>query len=378
MLWFWNLLPIVVFFVVCADTLSAMLRVTTAIFLSTCRRMRLLLSVPASTLAPPNKNSENQLTVSSLCNLSVDIHKIRRFKAWVLSEGSAYVRETADLLRDMGADHEVIARILETHPEAFLCHPEDVAAQRDLWLSVCSCKHELVSIVEKFPASFFTLIHQRNQRDNILFLQSLQLNKGLIRKMMTSTPQIFSRPVESNQEVITTLKEVYLELGGNNVDVHFWLQVLLSQNPCVLLQPAQVWRDIVGFLKEQGFTTEELLSLVSSHRALVAELQPESMWLMLAFIESALDCSKVELKHIVIRCPDILFYSLPTMMGRFQALMDFGISTKQVKESPNVLELSTPVVLYRIHKLASYGYDVRSSSLDYILGTNTDWAKLNL
>ncbi|XP_039996147.1 transcription termination factor 2, mitochondrial-like [Xiphias gladius] len=352
-----------------------MLRVTTASLCTYCQRIRLLLppSASASTVNSYNKRLENQHTVDSLYELSVDIRKIRKFKGWVLSESSAYVSETADLLRDMGADATVITRILETHPEAVLCRPEDVASQRDLWVSVCPNRRELMSIIEKFPASFFTLTHHSNQRANILYLQSLRLSKRIIGKLMASAPQSFSRPVERNQEVIHTLRETYLDLGGDENNLRIWLQKLLSQNPYILLRPAEAWRDSLGFLREQGFSTEALLSLVSSLRASIAELQPEGMRQALAYIEGALACSKEELRQTVIRCPAILYYSLPTLAGRFQGLMDVGVSIEQVKESPNVLELTTQIVLYRVQKLASYGYDVRSGSLDVIVGTKKDF-----
>ncbi|XP_034529534.1 transcription termination factor 2, mitochondrial-like [Notolabrus celidotus] len=352
-----------------------MLRVTTASLCTYCQRMRLLLppSASVSTVSSPNKRIENQQTVDYLYELSVDIRKVRKFKPWVLSETSAYVSETADLLRDMGADSTVIARILESHPEAVLCLPEDVAAQRDLWVTVCPNKRELVSIIEKFPASFFTLTHHSNQQANILYLQRLRLSKRIIGKLMASAPQSFSRPVERNQEVIHTLRETYLDLGGDEGNLRLWLQKLLSQNPYILLRPAEAWRDSLGFLREQGFTTEELLHLVSSLRASIAELRPESMEHALAYVEDALSCSKVELRELVIRCPAVLYYSLPTLAGRFQGLMDAGMTMEQVKESPNVLELTTQIVLYRIQKLASYGYDVRSGSLDVIVGTKKDF-----
>ncbi|XP_068443107.1 transcription termination factor 2, mitochondrial-like [Clinocottus analis] len=355
---------------------SSMLRVTTASLCSYCHVRTLRLPVAfasTSAVTPPTKRPENQHTVRSLYQLSVDIRKVREFKAWVLSEGSAYVSETADLLRDMGADATAIARILETHPEAVLCRPEDAAAQRDLWVSVCPDRRQLLSVVEKFPASFFTLTHQGDQRANVLYLRSLGLGDRIIGKLMASAPQSFGRPVELNQEVIHTLRETYLDLGGDEGNLRVWLRKLLSQNPYILLRPAEAWRDSLGFLREQGFTTEELLGLVSNLRASIAELQPEVMRQALGYVEGTLACSKDELKQTVTRCPAILYYSMPTLVGRFQGLMDVGVSVEQVKESPNALELTTQIVLYRVQKLASHGYDVRSGSLDVITGTKKDF-----
>lgn len=352
---------------------STMFRVTTSTFCIFCHRMRPLVPPSASSSTHPSKKPENQHTVNSLHDLSVDVRKIRKLKAWILTERTAYVSETADLLRDMGADAAAISRILETHPEAVLCPPEDVATQRELWESVCPRKKELMSIVEKFPASFFSVSHHSHQRANILYFLSLRLSKRIISKMMASAPQSFSRPVEQNQEVVHTLRETYLDLGGDEGNVRVWLQKLLIQNPYILLRPAQAWRDSVSFLREQGFSTDEVLSLVSNLRASIAELHPAAMELALAYIQETFSCSVEELKQTVIRCPAVLYYSLPTLMGRYQGLMDAGLSTEQVKESPNVLELTTQIVLYRIDKLASYGYDVRSGSLSVIVGTKKDF-----
>ncbi|XP_047245619.1 transcription termination factor 2, mitochondrial-like [Girardinichthys multiradiatus] len=362
-----------------------MLRITAASLGTSCQKMRLVLLPSASlitTATTCSKREENQCTVDSLYELSVDIRKVRKLKGWVLSETTAYVSETASLLRDMGAGTAVIAHILETHPEAVLCQPEDVVAQRDLWRSVCSSQRALLSIIEKFPASFFSVSHHSNQRAYILYLQSLRLNNKIISKLMASAPQSFSRHLELNQEVIHTLRETYLDLGGDEGNLRVWLQKLLSQNPYILMRPAEAWRDSLGFLKDQGFTTEELLSLVSSLRASISELNPEAMQQALAYVQDALSCSEDELKLAVIRCPAVLYYSLPTLAGRFQGLMDVGVSVKQVKESPNILELTTQIVLYRIQKLASYGYDVCSGSLDVIIGTKKDFemscTRLNL
>ncbi|XP_028276062.1 transcription termination factor 2, mitochondrial-like [Parambassis ranga] len=352
-----------------------MLRVTTASLCTYCQRMRLLLppSVSTSTVASTNRRPENQQTVDSLYELLVDIRKVRKCKSWVLSESTAYVCETADLLKDMGADATAIAHILETHPEAVLCRPEDTAAQRDLWMSVCHNRRKLMSIIEKFPASFFTLSYHSNQQANILYLQNLRLSRRIISNLMASAPQSFSQPVEHTQQVIHTLRETYLDLGGDESNLRIWLQKLLSQNPYILIRPAETWRDSLGFLREQGFTTEDLLGLVSSLKASISDLQPAAMQQALAYIEEALACSEDELKQVVIRCPAVLYYSLPILVGRFQGLMDVGVSMEQVKESPNVLELTTQIVLYRVQKLASYGYDVCSGSLDVIVGTKKDF-----
>merc|ERR1719357_1254345 len=103
------------------------------------------------------------------------------------------------------------------------------------------------------------------------------------------------------------------------------------------MRPAEAWRDSLGFLREQGFTTEELLSLVSGLRASIAELQPATMRQALDYTQAVLQCSDAELRAVVLRCPAVLYYSVPKLVGRFQGLLDAGVSMEQVKETPDVL-----------------------------------------
>ncbi len=158
---------------------------------------------------------ENLLAVNALYELSVDISKVRQLRGWVLHQSPVYVSETAALLRDMGASGPVIARVLELYPEAILCKPDQMETQKKLWMSVCASQKDLVGIIEKFPASFFTSSYHDNQKANIAYFQTLHLNKRIISKLMASAPQSFSRPVEQNEQMIQTLQKTYLDLGGS-------------------------------------------------------------------------------------------------------------------------------------------------------------------
>ncbi|XP_041651713.1 transcription termination factor 2, mitochondrial [Cheilinus undulatus] len=319
-------------------------------------------------------SAENQQTVAALYDLSVDIQKVRKLKGWVLHQSPAYTKEVADLLRDMGASGSVIARILAVHPESVLCPPEQVKAQRALWMSVCPNQKELVSIIEKFPASFFTSSsHHDNQRDNIAYFQSLNLNKRIVTKLMASAPQSFSRPVAENQLMVQTLQQAYRELGGEDANMKIWLQKLLSQNPFVLLKPPEALRQNLLFLRDRGFTTAELLRLLSKLRGFVTELNPDSMRRTLAFSRDATGCSEEELRGIVLSCPALLYYPEEILSERFKGLLDAGVSMSQIRETPTVLELTTQIVSYRIQRLKAHGYDVRTGSLQALNGTKKDF-----
>lgn len=319
-------------------------------------------------------SAENLQTVEALYDLSVDIQKVRQLKGWVLHQSPAYTKEVADLLKDMGASGPIIAGILALHPEAVLTNPDQMQKQRELWMSVCRSQKELVSIIEKFPASFFTSsTHHDNQRDNITYFQSLNLNKRIITKLMATTPQSFSRPVEQNEVMVDTLKQTYLELGGEEANMRIWLQKLLTQNPFVLLKPPEMLRENMLFLRDKGFSTAELLHLLSKLRGFVTELNPDSMRRTLVYSQDTIGCSEAELRDIILKCPALLYYPESILAERFQGLLGVGISMSQIKETPAVLELTTQIVSHRIQRLRTHGYDVRTGSLEVLNGTKKDF-----
>lgn len=319
---------------------------------------------------------ENAVAVDALYNLCVDVGKVRKLKGWVLRQSPAYVCETAALLRDMGASERVISRVLELYPEAILCKPEDMKVQRKLWMSVCTDPKDLVGIIEKFPASFFTSSsHHDHQKENILYFQRIHLNKRVIRKLMATAPQSFSRPVKQNQEMVQMLQKTFLDLGGREDNMKIWLQKLIIQNPYVLLREPEALHNNLVFLRDKAFTSNECLQLLSKLKGFVTELNPESMNLSLSYSQEILGCTEAELRQIVLKCPALLYYSVPILAERFKGLLAAGISIGQIIETPTVLELTTQIVQYRIQKLRSYGYDARTGSLQVLDGTKKDFEK---
>ncbi|XP_043120028.1 transcription termination factor 2, mitochondrial [Puntigrus tetrazona] len=350
-----------------------MLRLVTTTLCLNCQRAQatpFLLTRPRSAIV----QEENPLAVNALYDLSVDISKVRKLRGWVLRQSPVYVNETAALLREMGASGPVIARVLELHPEAILCTPDQMEAQKKLWMSVCASQKDLVGIIEKFPTSFFTSSSDHdNQKANIAYFQTLHLNKRIISKLMASAPQSFSRPMEQNEEMIQTLQKTYLDLGGKQNNMKIWLQKLLTQNPYVLLKLPKALHDNLAFLRNVGFTGDELLMLLSKLKGFVTELNPGSMSLTLSYSRETLGCTEAELRRIVLHCPALLYYSVPILADRFKGLLAAGVSMEQIMESPAVLELTTQIVQYRIQKLRSFGYDVRSGSLEVLSGTKKDF-----
>uniref|UniRef100_A0A8C1MM81 Transcription termination factor 2, mitochondrial-like n=2 Tax=Cyprinus carpio TaxID=7962 RepID=A0A8C1MM81_CYPCA len=350
-----------------------MLRLVTTSLCLYCQRAQvtsLLITRPCSSIV----QEENPLAVSALYDLSVDISKVRKLKGWVLRQSPVYVNETAALLRDMGASGPVIARVLELHPEAILCKPDQMEAQKKLWMSVCTSQKDLVGIIEKFPTSFFSSSSDHDsQKANIAYFQTLHLNKRVISKLMASAPQSFSRPAKQNEVMIQTLQETYLDLGGKEDNMKTWLQKLLTQNPYVLLKLPEALHDNLAFLRNVGFTGDELLRLLSKLKGYVTELNPESMRLTLNYSQETLGCTEAELRQIVLQCPALLYYSVPILADRFKGLLTAGVSMEQIMETPTVLELTTQIIQYRIQKLRSFGYDVRSGSLEVLDGTKKDF-----
>lgn len=166
---------------------------------------------------------------------------------------------------------------------------------------------------------------------------------------------------------------VHLELRGNATNRKIWLQKLLSQNPFVLLKPPEVLRDNLLFLRDRGFTTSELLRLLSKLRGFVVELNPDSMRHTLAYSQETLGCSEAELRDMVLNCPALLYYPEVILAERFEGLLRAGVTMAQITQTPTVLELTTQIVSYRIQRLRSYGYDVRTGSLQALNGTKKDF-----
>lgn len=325
-------------------------------------------------LGTGDSKAENKCTVDCLCNLSVDIRKIRKLKGWVLFEDTTYANEIAGVLKEMGADRMTIASILEQCPEALLCTPAEVNTQKELWRSVCPNEKELVKMIEKFPYSFFTVSHHANQKANIEYFQGLNMNNRTLSKLMASSPQNFSNPAEKNKEMIRTLQEMYLKLGGLEANMKIWLHKLLSQNPFILMKPPGTVKDNVMFLQKRGFTDAELLALLSKLRGFIIEPSPISMEKSLAYSKEMLQCSDdQELKEIVLKCPALLYYSVPVLAERSKGLLNEGITIDQIKETPTVLELTTQIVQYRIKKLSASRYNIKQGSLEPLNGTKKEF-----
>ncbi|XP_078075690.1 transcription termination factor 2, mitochondrial isoform X2 [Mustelus asterias] len=319
------------------------------------------------------ERKENRQTVESLNRLSVDVAKIRHLKSWVLLADVAYVNETANTLKEMGAEGRTVALILERYPEAVLCTPAETSAQREVWGKLCANEEELVRIVERFPESFFTVRNHRSRQDNIKYFQTLSLNRRIISRLLASCPHIFCSSVDKNRAVIESLQQSYLQLGGTQADMRAWLLKLLSQNPFILLKPPETAHENLTFLRSLGFSSAECLKLLSKLKGLITELSPDTMESCVAYCHRALQCTDEGLKTILLNCPTLLYFSVPVLEGRLEALLREGFSVEQVRASPAVLELSTQIVQQRIRRLVTLGFDIKRDSLELLNGTKKDF-----
>ncbi|KFP25728.1 hypothetical protein N325_09126, partial [Colius striatus] len=316
---------------------------------------------------------ENEKTIEGLHRLAVDIKKIRRLKEWVLLQDVAYVKEVAGILQEMGADEAAVANILERCPEAILHTPAEINSQKALWQLVCQNEKQLIKLIEQFPESFFTTECHENQKANILFLQELGLKNNIITRFLTSAPSIFLNPVEKNKEVIETLQRNYLSLGGSEANMKIWILKLLSQNPFILLNTSTAIQESLEFLQKNDFTDHEVLQLLSKLKGFIFQLTSSTMQESMLFSKNIFKCSDQELKQLVLKCPALLYYSVPVLEERFEGLLKEGVSVAQIRETPSVLELTTQIVQYRIKKLAALGHDIRSGTLESLSGTKKDF-----
>uniref|UniRef100_G3RX35 Mitochondrial transcription termination factor 2 n=1 Tax=Gorilla gorilla gorilla TaxID=9595 RepID=G3RX35_GORGO len=318
-------------------------------------------------------SKENTGTVEKLYKCSVDIRKIRRLKGWVLLEDETYVEEIANILQELGADETAVASILERCPEAIVCSPTAVNTQRKLWQLVCKNEEELIKLIEQFPESFFTIKDQENQKLNVQFFQELGLKNVVISRLLTAAPNVFHNPVEKNKQMVRILQESYLDVGGSEANMKVWLLKLLSQNPFILLNSPTAIKETLEFLQEQGFTSFEILQLLSKLKGFLFQLCPRSIQNSISFSKNAFKCTDHDLKQLVLKCPALLYYSVPVLEERMQGLLREGISIAQIRETPMVLELTPQIVQYRIRKLNSLGYRIKDGHLANLNGSKEEF-----
>lgn len=316
---------------------------------------------------------ENKTTAESLYELSVDIKKIRRLKPWVLCKEVTYAKETAKILQEMGADRSDITYIFEHCPEAILCRPTSISCQRDLWLSVCPNEKQLVELIKRFPETFFTLQHYEKQKGNIQFFKDLGLKNTIVSRLLTSAPNIFYNPVEKNKHMIETLQSNYLHLGGSQENMKTWLLKLLSQDPFILLNSPVTVQENLQFLQKTGFTDSEILSLLSRLKGFIFQLNTVAMQNSMLFSKSAFKCNVQELRELIIKCPALLYNSVPVLEERLEGLLKAGITVGQIKDTPAVLELTPEIIQYRIQKLDAIRYNIRRGNLENVTGTKKEF-----
>ncbi|CAJ0964692.1 unnamed protein product [Ranitomeya imitator] len=316
---------------------------------------------------------ENKRTIDNLYKLSVNIKKIRRLKSWVLYKDVAYVEETANILKKMGANDVTVANILESCPEAFLQEPKEINTSKSIWNLVCPKDGELITLIEKFPDSFFICKSPTNQRDNIKYFQDLGLNNKIVSRLLTSAPQIFCNQVEDNKKMVDALEENYINLGGTKENFKTWIMKLISQDPFVLLKAKKSMKENLKFLQDLGFQDEKVLKLLAKLKGFVFDLNKDTMKKGVLFTMSTFECNNEELRELVMKSPALLYYSVPLLEERLQLLLREGATLNQVKECPNVLELTPQIVQFRARKIKQLGRRIQDQSLEILNGTRKDF-----
>ncbi|KAM8971871.1 transcription termination factor 2, mitochondrial [Pelodytes ibericus] len=317
--------------------------------------------------------TENKQTVESLYNLSVNITKIRQSKAWVLSKEVTFIEETVSFLKSLGANGITVANILERCPEAFLQDPTDTNLQRSIWNLVCPADQQLVKIIEKFPDAFFVIKCPVNQRANIICFQDLGLHNRIILRLLATCPQIFCNSVEANKHIIGALEESYLGLSGSKANFKPWLMKLLSQDPFIMLKPSSAIKKNLNFIQSLGFSDTDVLKLLAQLKGFIFDLSSSNMESSILFSKTVFGCDDQEMRQMIIKFPGILYYSVPVLEDRLKCLLREGASVGQVKECPNVLELTRQILEFRIKKMRSLGHQITDQSLEVLSGTKKDF-----
>lgn len=162
-------------------------------------------------------------------------------------------------------------------------------------------------------------------------------------------------------------------LGGTKENFKTWLMKLLSQDPFVLSKSSLAFKENVKFLQNIGFKDAEVLKLLSKLKGFIFDMTCSNMELGVLFTKTTFDCSAEELRQLVMKCPALIYYSVPLLEDRLKNLLQEGASVRQIKECPNVLELTPQIVQFRARKVKQLGREIKDQGLEVLNGTKKDF-----
>ncbi|XP_062385098.1 transcription termination factor 1, mitochondrial [Sardina pilchardus] len=312
-----------------------------------------------------DKEEENNLLLDNLKIMGVDVEMAQKRQPGVLRKTITNERGLADFLQFKGASREVMASIISRFPRSISRSEQHLEERWQLWRTVFKSDSEIVSILDRSPESFFRSSDNDNLKKNIVFLTSLGLTSKDLHRLLTTAPRTFSNSVELNRQMVDLLKDVCSSLGG--MEPSRFTKDVISKNPFILIRSTKRVRANVEFLQSSlGLTNSELLGVLQGHGAGILDLSHEILkrnFMMLQEKLVAVGGTKKDAITLIVNHASVLFISHERISDKLDRLLQAGITVKQIREKPRILDFSLENLRWRVDELRKVGYDFDRSGV---------------
>ncbi|XP_053121308.1 transcription termination factor 1, mitochondrial [Hemicordylus capensis] len=312
-------------------------------------------------------DKENDVLVSSLIGMGVDVHMVRKRQPGVLKKQHTNEKDLKSFLQAKGANQEAIANIISRYPRAITRSYQSLNERWEIWRSILMTDLEIITILQRSPESFFRSGNNANMEKNIALFCSLGLSSKELGKMLTRTPRVFSNSMELNKQMIGLLNEIYLALGGENPDE--FVKQIISKNGFILLRSIKQVKANVQFLQSSfALDDKELITLLHGQGGDLLDLSNEYLKKTLANVKEKLlshGCTETEVDEFVLKHPRILYLSPQNLNDKIDFLLATHISIQQILKSPLVLDKSLNTIISRIKDLekADYNFGIQGITI---------------
>ncbi|XP_063777503.1 transcription termination factor 1, mitochondrial [Pseudophryne corroboree] len=335
---------------------------------------------PAQLLSRKEKTSrENENLLRNLQLMGVDVSKTRNRESFILRRPITYERILQEFLQEKGASTHMVASIISRYPRAIGHNSEALCDLWNVWKSVLDTDSAVLNVVNRSPESFFRTVNIDNLKDNIRFFRFLGLSPKILSQLMAKAPRTFANSVQLNKQKVFFLQEVCTSLGGENC--REFVQHIIEQNIFILTRSTKrIQANIV--------TIESLMKL--DKKALLLWIQSDGAHLLslsYTYFENnfknaqeklqALGFSEDEVTRYIFMSPKVLLMTPQNFAKKVNLLLECGIETREILNTPNVLAMGMDHIERKIKDLSKYGFDFKSSGLGILnLSTTKYMSKL--
>ncbi|XP_075067942.1 transcription termination factor 1, mitochondrial [Mixophyes fleayi] len=308
---------------------------------------------------------ENESLLRNLQIMGVDIIKTRKRESFVLRRAITYERTLQEFLLEKGAGMQTVASVISRYPRAISHNYDALCDLWNVWKSVLNTDSAVLNVVSRSPESFFRTSNIDNLKNNICFFQSLGFPPKILSQLMAKAPRTFSNSVQLNQQKVLFLQELCESLGGTNHQE--FVQQMITQNIYILTRSTRR-------IKSNIEAIQTLMKL--DNKALLLWIQGDGahiLSLSYTYFENnykgaqenlqALGFSEDEISRYIYIFPKVLLMTPKTFASKVNLLLQCGIESREILNTPNILGMRVNRVESKIKDLLRYGYDFKSSGL---------------